>query len=139
MTTRKEFLAASVALAAVSSFAKATEDVWNRTVGHAKKRAFNMVVMDRGEFVKYPSHPELAVAGSWSAEKMHGEVKRLRAMGLEPIPKLNFSGMHYGNSIDERPEVPYAVKRDHVAVVRGFRLRRAGARKHYEIIAVDRH
>ena len=37
-----------------------SEDIWNRTVDHAKKRAFNMVVMDLGEFVEYPSHPELA-------------------------------------------------------------------------------
>ena len=40
-----------------------------------------MVVMDLGEFLEYPSHPELAVKGSWSADRMRAEVKRLRAMG----------------------------------------------------------
>jgi len=72
-----------------------SEDVWNRTIDHAKKRGFNMVVMDLGEFMSFPSHPELAVKGSWSAERMQSEVKRLKAMGLEPIPKLNFSATHH--------------------------------------------
>ena len=71
-----------------------SESVWKRTVDHAKARGFNMVVMDLGEFMEYPSHPELAVTGSWSSEKMSAEVKRLKAMGLEPIPKLNFSTSH---------------------------------------------
>lgn len=71
-----------------------SEEIWNRTVSHAKKRNFNMVVMDLGEFLSYPSHPELAVKGSWSADRMRAEVRRLRSMGLEPIPKLNFSASH---------------------------------------------
>ena len=71
-----------------------SEDIWKRTIDHAKKRKYNMVVMDLGEFVKYPSHPELAVKGSWSADRMRDEVRRLRGMGLEPIPKLNFSATH---------------------------------------------
>ena len=86
-----------------------SEDVWKRTIDHAQKRGFNMVVMDLGVFVKYPSHPELAVKGSWSAERMSSEVKRLKAMGLEPIPKLNFSATHhrwlkeYGRMLSTRP------------------------------------
>ena len=71
-----------------------SEDVWNRTIDHAKKRGFNMVVMDLGEFLEYPSHPELAVKGSWSADRMRAEVRRLRAMGIEAIPKMNFSATH---------------------------------------------
>ena len=71
-----------------------SEDIWKKTIDHAKKRNFNMVVMDLGEFIEYPSHPELAVRGSWSPDRMRAEVRRLRAMGLEPIPKLNFSATH---------------------------------------------
>ena len=71
-----------------------SEDIWRRTIDHAVKRRFNMVVMDLGEFVVYPSHPELAVKGSWSPDKMRAEVRRLKALGLEPIPKLNFSATH---------------------------------------------
>ena len=86
-----------------------SEDIWNRTIDHAKKQGFNMVVMDLGEFVKYPSHPELAVKGSWSPDKMREEVRRLKAMGIEPIPKLNFSATHhqwlkeYGRMLSTRP------------------------------------
>ena len=54
----------------------------------------NMVVLDVGEALIYPSHPELAIKGSWTPEKMRAEVQRLRGMGLEPIPKLNFSTCH---------------------------------------------
>ena len=134
--TRKEFLAASMAIATVPGLANAkasneirgvllhmgmnmwgewrapgepvvegkrytrdeiyfSEEIWKRTIDHAKKRNFNMVVMDLGEFIAYPSHPELAVNGSWSADRMRGEVKRLKDMGLEPIPKLNFSATHH--------------------------------------------
>ena len=86
-----------------------SEDIWKRTVDHANKRGFNMAVMDLGEFVKYPSRPELAVKGSWSAERMHAEVKRLKAMGIEPIPKMNFSATHhmwlkeYSRMVSTRP------------------------------------
>ena len=86
-----------------------SEDVWNRTIDHARKRGFNMVVMDLGEFVSYPSHPELAVEGSWSADRMRREVRRLRSLGLEPIPKINFSATHhmwlkeYGRMLATKP------------------------------------
>jgi hypothetical protein len=54
----------------------------------------NMVILDIGESLVYPSHPELAIKGSWSPDRLHDEVVRLRKMGLEPIPKLNFSSTH---------------------------------------------
>ena len=86
-----------------------SEDVWNRTIDHARKRGFNMVLMDLGEFLEYPSHPELAVKGSWSADRMRAEVRRLKSMGLEPVPKLNFSATHdqwlkqYGRMLSTKP------------------------------------
>ncbi len=54
----------------------------------------NALVIDLGEGVKYESHPELAVRGSWTAKKLRAELARLRRMGIEPIPKLNFSTTH---------------------------------------------
>jgi hypothetical protein len=59
-------------------------------------RKYNMAVIDVGEGLIYPSHPELAVKGSWSAEKLAAEVKRLKEQGIEAIPKLNFSACHDG-------------------------------------------
>ena len=70
------------------------ESVWARVSAKFKNVGVNQIVIDLGEAVEYPSHPELAVKGSWSADKLWGEIRRLRSMGFEPIPKLNFSTSH---------------------------------------------
>jgi len=70
------------------------EQIWRETTEHMAARGMNMVLIDLGEFMEFPSHPELAVKGSWKPDRMRAELKRLRAMGLEPIPKLNFSTAH---------------------------------------------
>ena len=70
------------------------EGVWREWTDAMVRGGTNMVVMDIGEGVVYPSHPELAIKGSWSAERLHEEVVRLKKLGLEPIPKLNFSATH---------------------------------------------
>ncbi len=70
------------------------EQIWRETTGHMADRGMNMVLIDLGEFMEFPSHPELAVKGSWKSDRMKAELKRLRKMGLEPIPKLNFSATH---------------------------------------------
>ena len=70
------------------------EEVWRRLTARMVQKGFNAVVMDLGEGCIYPSHPELAVKGSWSAERLQKELARLRGIGIEPIPKLNFSTCH---------------------------------------------
>ena len=70
------------------------EATWLRVSATLPAKGVNTVVIDLGEGLVYPSHPELAVRGSWSAEKLERELSRLRAMGLTPIPKLNFSTSH---------------------------------------------
>lgn len=70
------------------------EEVWRRWTDAMANGGMNMVVMDIGEGLAYPSHPELGIKGSWSADRLHDEVVRLRRLGLEPIPKLNFSSTH---------------------------------------------
>lgn len=72
------------------------DELWRRGVDHAVAKGLNTLVIDLGEGVRYPSHPELAIEGSWSPEKLRGEVERLRALGVTPIPKLNFSTSHNG-------------------------------------------
>ena len=72
------------------------ENVWRDVTARMQKRDFNMAVIDVGEGLVVPSQPELAVKGSWSAEKRAAEVKRLKSMGIEAIPKLNFSTCHDG-------------------------------------------
>ena len=70
------------------------EEVWRRVTGRMSELKFNTVVIDLGEACFYPSHPELAVKGTWSVDKMRKEIARLRGLGIEPIPKLNFSTSH---------------------------------------------
>ena len=70
------------------------ETVWREITEKMGRVGANMAVIDIGEGLVYPSHPELAVKGSWTPEKMRAELKRLRSLGVEPIPKLNFSACH---------------------------------------------
>lgn len=70
------------------------EEVWKRVLEHVAKSGVNTALIDVGDAVVFPSHPELAVDGSWKAEKLASEVKRLKAMGLEVVPKLNFAATH---------------------------------------------
>ena len=54
----------------------------------------NLVVLDLADAVRYESHPEIAVNGAWTTERLRRELARLRGLGLEPIPKLNFGTAH---------------------------------------------
>ena len=70
------------------------DDLWRQAVDHAAEEGLTTVFIDLGEGMAYPSHPELAVPGTWSVEKMQKELARMRSLGLEPLPKLNFSTCH---------------------------------------------
>ena len=70
------------------------EDCWRDVTEKMAAQGMNFVLMDLAEGIVYPSHPELAVKGSWTPEKLRSELARLRKLGLEPIPKLNFSTTH---------------------------------------------
>ena len=73
---------------------KFSDRAWNTMVDDMAAKRMNMVIIDLGEFPVYPSHPEIALPGSRSPDWIRGEVRRLKKMGLEPIPKLNFSTTH---------------------------------------------
>lgn len=70
------------------------ETVWQTLTDRMQAAGMNLLVIDLGEALQYESHPELAVKGSWTVERFRKELARLRAKGLEPIPKLNFSTAH---------------------------------------------
>ena len=70
------------------------EGCWRELTSLMAKRGLNQLVIDVGEGVVLPSHPEIAVKGAWSADRMREEIVRLNAMGIEVIPKLNFSTSH---------------------------------------------
>ena len=75
---------------------RSNDELWRKVTDHAAAKGLNMIVVDLGEALVYPSHPELAIKGSWSPDKMRDEIRRLNALGLEVIPKLNFSTTHNG-------------------------------------------
>ena len=88
---------------------KFDEAIWRKVVDYLALRRMNMAVIDLGEFPVYPSHPELAVKGSRSPDWIRGEVRRLKSLGIEAIPKLNFSTAHdawlgeYGRMVTTKP------------------------------------
>ena len=76
------------------SYLRCDDAIFRGNIDHCAKKGLNTVFIDLGEGLFYPSHPELAVEGTWSVEKMRKELVRMRTLGLEPVPKLNFSSCH---------------------------------------------
>jgi hypothetical protein len=70
------------------------EKLWNDLLNKMAANHLNMVVIDLGDGVQYQSHPEIAVKNAWPVEKLKEELNKIRALGLEPIPKLNFASSH---------------------------------------------
>ena len=75
-------------------FLRVDEQLWNDAVEALSKAGANMLVIDLGDAVKYRRHPEIAVNDAWPVSRLEEEIKRLRSIGIEPIPKLDFSSSH---------------------------------------------
>lgn len=70
------------------------DHTWQTVTTRLAAAGATMVVIDLGDGVQYRSHPEIAVRRAWSVDRLAEELDRLRAIGLEPVPKLNFSTTH---------------------------------------------
>ncbi len=68
--------------------------LWDDLLKQMQQARMNLVVIDLGDGVKYESHPEIAVKGAWSTTELRRELRRMRSLGLGPVPKLNFSTTH---------------------------------------------
>ena len=68
--------------------------LWRNYLTRLKDGGVNMILLDLGEGLRYETHPELAVEGSWTKDEMQDELKIMRDMGFEVVPKLNFSACH---------------------------------------------
>lgn len=70
------------------------DSTWNILLQEMADVRMNMVVIDLGDAIQYESHPEIAVENAWTKEKLSSELAKMRKLGLEPIPKLNFATTH---------------------------------------------
>jgi hypothetical protein len=102
-------------------FLRFDDKLWSDLLARMAADGMNMVVLDLGDAVRYESHPEIAVRGAWSTKRLRRELDRMRRLGLEPIPKLNFSTGHdewlgpYARCVST--DAYYAVCRDLIAEV----------------------
>lgn len=71
-----------------------SEPLWEDALKKMAAVGMNMVVIDLGDAVQYESHPEIAVKNAWTTDRLRKELTKIRQLGLEPIPKLNFSAAH---------------------------------------------
>ncbi len=67
---------------------------WDKTIKFLADCKYNTVVIDVGDAIKYESHPEISAPDAWEKDFFKKKLEDIRALGMEPIPKLNFSTGH---------------------------------------------
>src|SRR5665648_68972 len=70
------------------------DPVYDAVLKEMVATGMNMIVIDLGDGIQYESHPEIAANNAWTTSKLKTELAKIRKMGLEPIPKLNFATTH---------------------------------------------
>lgn len=70
------------------------DDFWTYILEESEKTGINTIVLDIGDGIQFASHPEIALPDAWTRKRVRQEVKRCRDLGIELIPKLNFSTGH---------------------------------------------
>lgn len=68
--------------------------VWDDAIRHMAKNGFNTVVINVEDHILWESHPEIAVKNAWTKDRLRKELAKIRALGMEPVPLLNFSTAH---------------------------------------------
>ena len=77
-----------------SSVLRFDRELWEAHTAELREAGVNTLIIDVAEALEYKSHPEISSKGALTHEEMKAEVGRLKAMGFEVIPKLNFSASH---------------------------------------------
>ena len=72
------------------------DETWTEVVSYAHEHGVNVILLNLHDGIVFPSHPELAIEGSWSVEKVQEQVLWANSLGIEIIPKINFSTRHNG-------------------------------------------
>lgn len=70
------------------------QSTWDAIISKMAAAGLNMVLIDLGDAVQYESHPEISVQSAWTTQHLKKCLSQIRSMGIEPIPKLNFSTGH---------------------------------------------
>jgi hypothetical protein len=70
------------------------QDLWVDLTKQMADAGGNAVMLHLGDGIRYESHPELAVDDAWSVGDLKAEIRRLKSMGMDLIPMLNFSSAH---------------------------------------------
>ena len=73
------------------SMAHSNRREWLDATERLSRGNCNAVLVDVADGFAYPSHPKLAAKEAWNGKRFKDELRRLREMGLEPIPLLDFS------------------------------------------------
>lgn len=68
--------------------------IWDGTVKYLGETKFNTLLIDVGDAIKYESHPEISAPDAWDKDFMKKKLGEIRALGINPVPKLNFSAGH---------------------------------------------
>ena len=69
-------------------------NTWDNMMKFLSERKYNMLLLDIGDGVKFDSHPEISAPDAWTKEFLKQKINEARELGLEVIPKLNFSTGH---------------------------------------------
>ncbi|MBR6682261.1 MAG: Tat pathway signal protein [Clostridia bacterium] len=69
-------------------------ETWDKMVAVLAERKYNLVLVDVCDGMKYESHPEISAPNAWDKDLLKKKLSEMRALGMEPIPKLNFSAGH---------------------------------------------
>ncbi len=69
--------------------------LWDELIKMLHERHYNTLVIDVGDGVQYDSHPEISAVDAVSKEFLKQKLDEARALGITPIPKLNFSTEHH--------------------------------------------
>lgn len=70
------------------------KEVWRKVTDFLPECGINTLVIDVEDGVVYDKHPEISIPGAWTKAELKEELDRLRAMGITPLPKCNFSCGH---------------------------------------------
>jgi len=68
--------------------------MWDSVIQGLPQYGINTLLIDVGDAIQYETHPEISAPDAWSKDFMKQKLSEIRALGMTPIPKLNFSTCH---------------------------------------------